>query len=255
MHAYVVAGALLVPALAPLAPQATPPAGRVASIGIDVPRAVTLGEPVVMTLRVLNDSDGAVRATLGFDRVGALFFEAIGPDARRQTGHPQLREGGSRSEAVDVSPRSQYSQRIVVDEWVSFGVVGAHALNVRFLGSLTAGPGVTLNVQRDHVFTVVVLPRDQGRLEELCRSLAGRLELPQGLPEYREAVNELTFVRDPVAIPYSEAMAAREVFAPRLYETLAAIGTPEARQALERLSRHPTVWVAASAKAALARIK
>lgn len=229
--------------------------GQRASLELDVPGTVTLREPVVMTLRLLNESDRPIRVNLGWDRVGVLLFEATGPSGRRQTGRPQLREGGSRSDHVDVAPHSQYSQRVVLDEWIEFDVVGAYVLLVRFSGSVDTDGSVQTDVRRDYVFSVVVLPRDPGRLEELCRSLESRLAQPQGLPDHRQAAQELAAVRDPVAIPYLERAAAREVSLPKIYETLAAIGTPEARQALERLSRHPTAWVAANAKAALGRIK
>lgn len=229
--------------------------GQQASLQFDVPGTVTLREPVILTLSVLNESARPIQANLGFDRIGALMFEATGPGGRRQTGRPQLRDGGSRSEHVDVAPRSQYSQRVVLDEWIEFDVVGAYMLQVRFSGSIDATAGVPTDVRRDHVFNIVVLPRDPGRLEELCRSLESRLAQPQGLADHRQAAQQLAAVRDPVAIPYLERAAAREVLLPTLYETLAAIGTPGARQALGRLSRHPTAWVAANAKAALGRIK
>lgn len=241
-------------------PEAVPVVGQRASLELDVPGEVTLREPVVLTLRVQNPSDRPIRADLGFDRVGALQFEVTGPTGRRQAARPQLRDGPSRwPEQIEVGAHSQYGDRMVLDEWIEFDVVGTYSLRVRFLGSVETDERVQIDVRRDHAFRVVVSPRDTDRLEELCRSLERRLAQPLGHPDHGQAAQELVAVRDPVAIPYLERAAAREIGLPRnrpsLTEALATIGTPEARQALERLSGHPTAWVAASAKAALARIK
>ena len=234
------------------------------------PHVVTLREPIVLQYGVVNHGGRRILANLGYDRAGAFEFELTGPDGAKQVARPQLQfvgDSSARMDEVVVPPLGRYEQRIVLDEWLKFPAAGKYRLVVRFYGVFSQvdseHPKMTLGDGRrpprsspslpDRTFDVVVLPRDDRALEARLREIATRLQLP-GATARGDAVNELTQIRDPLAVPYLEAALSANV-SPRFADTLARIGTPEARRALERLTAHSTPWVAASAAAALARLK
>ena len=235
------------------------------------PQAATMREPLVLKYGVINQGGRPVMANLGYDRAGAFEFELVGPDGARQVARPQLRFTGdttARPDEVVVAPLSRYEQRIVLDEWLTFPVAGKYRLVVRFYGVFSEvdseHPKTTIGDGRrpprstpslpPRTFDVVVLPRDDRALEARLREIVTRLQLPPGTSDFSDAVNELALIRDPLAVPYLESALSTEV-SPRFADTLARIATPEARKALQRLTAHPTAWVAASATDALRRLK
>ena len=235
------------------------------------PQVVTLREPLVLKYGVFNQGGRPVLANLGYDRAGAFEFELIDPNGTKQVARPQLRNvtnGGVRIDEVVVAPLGRYEQRIVLDEWLEFPAAGNYRIIVRFYGVFSEvdseHPKMTIGDGRrpprstpslpPRTFEVVVLPRDDGALEARVRDIAARFQLPQGTDDFHSAVNELAHIGDPVAVPYLESALSAQV-SPRFADTLARIGTAEAKRALERLTAHPTSWVASSARAALARMK
>jgi hypothetical protein len=129
-----------------------------------------------------------------------------------------------------------------------------YTLRVRFGGSIVGTSDSSTALPGTSTFSIVVLPRDEARLHERLRELFSRFALPKGSDGFSEAVDELASIKDPVAIPYLEAATDREI-SPKFCETLRLIGTPAAKQALERLSAHRTAWVAQAARNARARMK
>lgn len=225
---------------------------------LTVASPVTLNEPVTLSLSLKNGSPYPLQVDLGFDREGAFEFELTKPDGTKQSMrvglHLLVNDVASRLPRFTVPPGRDYGQTILLSELLSFPQAGAYTLRVRFDGSIAGTSDSSSALPRKSTFSIVVLPRDEARLNERLRELSSRLALPQGSDGFSEAVDELSSIKDPVAIPYLEAATDREI-SPKFCETLRLIGTPAAKQALERLSAHRTAWIAQAAKNARSRMK
>jgi len=129
-------------------------------------------------------------------------------------------------------PDQAYKKRMVLTRWVSFEQPGHYAISILVPG-----------VENPVVLAVDVLPRDAKRLEEVCRSLVA-------LPERELALNELSSMRDSVAIQHLVEM--KNTWVP---EPLAAMDTVEATAALEDLALDRDLKLASRAREALTQVK
>jgi hypothetical protein len=120
----------------------------------------------------------------------------------------------------------------VLTRWVSFEQEGQYSVSI-------LAPGA----QNPAVIAVEVLPRNARRLEEICRSLVAQ-------PERELALNELSSMRDPVAIQHLVEM--KNTWVP---DPLAAMDTVEAMAALEDLARDRDPKLASRSREALSQVK
>jgi hypothetical protein len=248
------------------------PQERVA-LSVDVSPTVTLHEPVLLTIAIVNDSQGKVVVDMGLDTVGHFEFELLGPDGGRQVVRPAPQfDGVYGADRFILGPKGRTSSDAygylqpdsgkatgpvmatrVLDEWLDFSKPGNYRLTVRYDGAVRAAAGVnTDDVIRNQTFAVTVLPRDEGRLRRKALFLLQQMETGTG--DRRLEEQELLHMFDREVIPYWERALA-ETLSSDYYDPLVRIGVPEARKALERLAQSPIDFVATSAKAALARIK
>src|SRR5262249_30017946 len=101
-----------------------------------------------------------------------------------------------------------------------------------------------------------VLPRDPETLRRTCETLLRQVLV--GSQNYGisiPAVQELSVIRDPLAVPFLlEAVRAKEVFGYAI-DGLGRISGPEATDALRQLAADPNPYVARHAQQLLARRK
>ena len=82
--------------------------------------------------------------------------------------------------------------------------------------------------------TLTVEPRDPERLQEVCDRLAKAAAGYSDLAVLREAADALSFVQDPVAVPYlTQVLAYHNLVSGIAVKGLVRIGSPEALQALK----------------------
>jgi hypothetical protein len=137
----------------------------------------------------------------------------------------------------------------VLNEWLRFDQVGAYSLRIE----LTGQAANVLSSVGDGAWQVWIRPANPGQIEARCKALLNSLvPITRYDTDFAAAVAELAWTRHPVAVPYLGAAIAAEVN-PSLFDALVEIGTAEARNAVVRLTRHPTPWVANGAKNALSR--
>ena len=68
-----------------------------ASLSLEAPSDLTLGEPVVLEYIIANESPHALRADMGWDRVGSFQYDLTTPSGFSQSTRPHAtRDGGSR---------------------------------------------------------------------------------------------------------------------------------------------------------------
>lgn len=222
-------------------------------IEIDVRADVSRDQAVMLWYSIRNDSVASQTVELGYDRIGNFRFWLQGPNGLIQKTTPVVRprDHGARSRALTLAPGESYRQHIVLNEWLRFDQVGAYSLRVELAGEAAT----RLTVIGDAVRQVQVGPDNPGQIEDRCKALLAVLvPMTRYDADFDAAVAELTWMRHPAAVRYLEQALAAEVN-PDLFDALVAIATAEARNAVTRLARHRTPWVANGAKNALARMK
>jgi hypothetical protein len=224
------------------------------TLAYDIPvTAVSLGEPVVMTVLLRNESDAPVDIDLGQSPEDRFRYELRAPDGTTRMIQPTERLRLAPSGRGAVPPSLWVKHEVILDEHLDFGREGRYTLVVRFDGKVAPrSTAVVASVPRERTFNITVLPRDPERLRQFCAlNLAETLAGP---PRTTEAARRLIYVRDPVAIPFIRDMITTggAYHAEEVWEAFLRIGSPEARQALEDIAGSSSPY-ASLAKRYLAR--
>jgi hypothetical protein len=157
--------------------------------------------------------------------------------------------------SLDIDPHTTGSRTVVLNQWIDFSKTGTYEVTTTFSGPVRTSAGTALAVDRVFRQRITILPRDQVSLRDTCDRLLKVYESQsEGFASY-DALQGLTHTIDPVAVPYLLRAAEGRRFADQSISALAKIGGPEARSALETLSRHSDGMVALLARQALRTIK
>ena len=163
-------------------------------------------------------------------------------------------EGASVAWVVEIAPRDTYTETLVLDQWFLFPEIGNYRIKVHLVrvqgfkeelpddfGSWSALPSVD------------VLPRDPARLIALCEELKAKLETSNVYAELGEAGLELSYVDDPIAVPYLQEMALLKygVLAGSAAEGLERVGGDAGVEALIALSKESQVEIKSPARYSL----
>lgn len=222
-------------------------------IEIAVDGDVSRGQAVVLWYSIRNDSPAPQTVELGYDRIGNFTFLLQRPDGSLQRSTPVVRprDHGARPRTLTLASGESYRQHIVLNEWLRFDQVGVYSLRVELAGQAGNGLFIVDNTSRQ----VWIRPANPSQIEARCRALlAVLIPVTRYDADFQSAVDELLWMRHPAAVPCLEEAIGAEV-SPILFDALVAIGTVEARNAVTRLTRHQTAWVASGAKSALGLMK
>ena len=219
----------------------------------------TLHEPVIANFIVKNSSEKPLRLNLGKNAKQSFLLTNTRPDRTRLPLPPLFREGLGTTGLESVAPGREYKQRLVLNEWFDFGAVGHYEVQVRLTEPVRDAEGsVVMEVAPFHT-TLEILPRDPRRLKDVCASLVQQIESAPSYVAASEAAVPLSYVQDPIAVPYLEkALYAGHLVELNAIDGLRRIANQEAVQVLLSAlgSRHPEAMpdTATMAEAALGMI-
>jgi hypothetical protein len=157
-----------------------------------------------------------------------------------------------------LEPGATYDQELLLNKWFNLSEEGSYSLSLTFDGSISFPDGGKLaleSIARGTSVTFQVLPRNEMALRKACESLSQVATQGGGDKRALAAAEALAYIRDPIAIPFLVDLAGRDGFADIAVRGFERIGTPESRQALEKLAIESSGDVASLAKGALARWK
>ena len=205
-----------------------------------------------MTLR--NELNEPIHVDFGSSAIEFMTLNLVDPHGVKTTGKPK--EPGDLSPVWrdDVEAFRTVRHAIVLSRWLDFSEVGTYQLTVDFSGSVRATSSSVVPMNRSVSFRISVLPGDEAALTATCRNLLSEALSPAPLI-YLDAIDALTTVRDPVAIPALVQVAEYGRRVSQTIEAIRLIGGAEAKDALRRLSGSPNVQVAAMALHALDQIR
>ncbi len=201
---------------------------------------VPLHQPVEASLTIQNGDLGSVSFNLGDDREMGMKMHVILPDGTDRTGRISPHEGLARVGLVSLERNKAYSQKLVLNRWVSFDQEGTYRVTVVFDNAATLAD--SRKKQLDNVTIVVNVgePSDEA-LKNFCAVNLKRLLEAQGYVEARDSAQVLRYVSDPIAVPYLQrGLVSPFPIQSLLVDGLARIGTSQAVSVLlDQLKRTP----------------
>lgn len=192
---------------------------------------LTLHEPVIVIFAVNNDSAHAMNVDLGIDKTQFFEFSVTAPDGQVFHGGPSLREGIHTLGDVTIGPGDTYKQELLLNQWFRFNSPGSYFLEARFnakgspLGNAPPTQGRWMRLE--------IKPRDIDRLKKRCAELTERAETARSVVSARDPALALSYVEDPIAVPYLARVLSEHTLSYELAVTgLERIGDKTAVEAL-----------------------
>jgi len=171
--------------------------------------SVTLHEPVSVELTIENSLAEPVTFELGFQEKANYHFTVTAPDGSLVS--PQdISEGGFGATGhVSLEAGGKFERKVLVNEWYEFSKAGTYGIRIRITGlTLRTASGTLLgNEVSSQQMVLEVEPADPARLVEVCQNLLESARTSRGYAKQAEAGLALSFILDPVAVPYLVKLA------------------------------------------------
>lgn len=214
---------------------------------------LVLHEPVVLEFSVKNETNTAIVLNLGQDRKAGYEFSVDPPGGEKLKLRRYRHSGIARVGRLSIEPGQAFSQRLILNEWYDFPTPGRYGLEGRLVEPIEG----TAFEKKDTGFKGVIQvgPEDVKRLKVICDSLARQVVASQTYEDAAQAALALSYVKDPVAVPYLERiLSANELIQPIAVQGLERIGNDNAIRALGSALNLPGD-AATLARAALERME
>jgi hypothetical protein len=169
------------------------------------PSHITLHEPVLLKFTIENGTSEPVVVDLGANLQEAFLFTIGKPDGSKAEVPPKRPEGSALKGQISLQPSQTYSQSLLLNEWSEFDVPGQYQISVRLVKPDITPKGMDIyDIYDTPEFrtTLDMQPRDAVRLNKICADLETKIINARGFSEAQEPAQALSYINDPVAIPY-----------------------------------------------------
>ncbi|HEX9423599.1 MAG TPA: HEAT repeat domain-containing protein [Pyrinomonadaceae bacterium] len=227
----------------------------IASFSIDSAK-VTLHEPVLINFVVKNTQSETIKFDLGADRKESFRVTLTLPDGTRTKPRQQVISGFARGGEVTIPPGQIFTQQVLINEWFEFPVPGVYIVKVEMITPILSQRGQVITGSASRTFSIQVLPRDPKALEEICKNLLDQVITSTSYAQAAERATILSFINDPVAVPYLERVSkGGRKLELKAVKGLARINSLEAIEALINLLTFHDPDVVAAAHSSLSKIE
>jgi hypothetical protein len=198
---------------------------------------------------------------LGFQRQHAFTFSIIDPSGKNID--LRRREYGISDERpLYLKPKVKYSRRLFLNELYPFDDVGIYRIIIKSELPIIIGKTNLLRITSENqgalqteetIVDLTIFPRNAGVLDDKCRYLLRLIQQTDGEKRHNY-LKEISYIKDPVAIPYLTSLLAEkeETYA---FNGLMRIGTDEAYEGMIAISQSPSDKSLADAAKSLLRQK
>lgn len=212
------------------------PVGEVRARFVLASAEVTIGEPVVLSFSVRNESNEPLTIVMGAQGRQYFEFNLTLPDGRRIsnssfTATDVVTFGTG---TITVAPAGDYTKELVMNQWFSFGAIGTYFISSKLTTTVNQSPYTS--AFGPETLRLIVTPRDPLRLERVCQKLTQEISAATNAEEAQQPALKLSYVQDPIAVPY----LARALQEPKLIAHLIVPG-------LQRIGNDAAVGVLLSA--------
>lgn len=222
-----------------------------------LPAAIPAGGPVVLDLRIHNDGPADVLVDVAPRFFARISVEVVRPSGERVSlpSVAEREQGFQQTGSTVLKPGADSTRSVVLNRWVDFTEQGVYRILVRAAaGPVRTAAGEPIQVNQPAEIPVRILPRDAEALRLICSGLFQQSLAPSA-EEVLRAAMALSYVSDPVAVPYLRRLADRPLLAPEAVEGLVRIGGSEAVAALTELAGHRDEFISSVAKSGLQRLR
>jgi hypothetical protein len=199
---------------------------------------ITLNEPVAIAVIIENEAPYAITIDLGLQRKDAYHFRITTPDNKQIDPPAKIHKGMSGT--IYLKTKEKYTQRLLLNEWHPFEAPGDYRIRVSLDMPIIIGethlPSIGSMDESEHQTeesscNLTILPRDETVLRNRCEELLRKLQEGYEFFDRTPYAEELSYIKDPVAIPYLARLAEEqeEYYA---IQGLMRIGTDEAMEAM-----------------------
>ena len=209
-------------------------------ISFNIISPITLHEPVVVDVAIRNLVSRPISIDLGPLDKWFFHFLTITPDGKHIDITNEGRDVTGRHLPIYLTSNQIYSQRLILDELYAFDELGKYSMTASAQIPIAMGK-VSLPYPLDKAkwakvetakakLELVILPRNEAALRKRCEALSAKVLEAEGWVPHSVA-EELSYVTDPIAIPYiSRLIEKREEWS--ALEGLRRINTDEAWEAM-----------------------
>jgi hypothetical protein len=191
---------------APTAPLPSRPSPAQVEVNYSASEAAfTLDEPVVVMFSVRNAFPSPITLTLGAQRTQFFQFSLTMPDGKVVT--LQRNPGLYVSVALGpedtptLQPGADYDQPLIMDKWFQFPSPGTYYLTSQLTTDIALEGGPSLPLEKQTT-VIIIKPRNQARLQQVCAKLASEAEKASTVLAAQFPALALSYVNDPVAVPF-----------------------------------------------------
>jgi len=216
--------------------------------------AVSLGEPVLMQVRVDNRASVPLDLDLGGDGTENILISIVGPDGKTRHKPPTIRkEGIVFFGNVHLESGGSYAQTVVLNQWFQFEETGRYEIKIALQSPLRiAGKSIPAG---DFVLPLEVSSRNPSQLASACSQLVSRIHAEGSAQDSLSAALALSFVHDSIVVPYWAQVLEQPGFAhDTAISSLANVGNNEAVAVLVRSLQGPDGNTKSWARSALKAI-
>ena len=224
-------------------------------VSFDIPPGseFQVGAPVYFDTKVQNSSTDPVKVNMGHHGKWNYEFTIVNSDGSTFHVLPYRKIGPGPRSTITVGPNQTGVRRAIFDDWHTFRQPGEYTLKVRLTVLLSSSANVSWQKEFFDDLKVVVGPYDAEKLKATCEKLAETALNAAGPAAAADASLALSYVGDPVAIPFQAAILRQGSNAARANAVrgLAKIGNLEAKEALRAGLEHADPELRARIESAL----
>lgn len=214
---------------------------------------IVLHQPVFVDLTIGNGYDQAIFLDLGANFREAFVFSIEFPNGTTQSIPAMQVEGLSLIGEVAVSPKAEYKQTLLLNEWFTPPTPGDYLVKGRIEGPATLEDGNRMTFNSTFQFKMTVMPEDIGSLEDVCKKIFGQLQRASNYAEAADAALALTYVNHSIATPFlKKAIISDKMVESVIINSLRVRGGSEAFEVLAfAIKEKPNSETAAQAISAM----
>lgn len=213
-----------------------------------------LHEPIYIQLSVQNNLPEAIRFDLGLNGKANLEFAITEPEDSKTVTSRLSDEGFGSVGRIVLGPNQTFTGKFLLNEWYDFAKSGTYQVTPKLSGPVTKEDGTPVNTTTSANFAVEIKTRNAERLALLSQQLADLAVAAPGLAEAMDAALALSYIDDPVAVPFLRRLLIGETMVEGFATNgLARIANSEAVDALIAVSISGNAEVKSLARSALKR--
>jgi len=204
---------------------------------------------------VNNTSAETLEFDLGPDRKENFRLTLTRPDRTTRANQLQI-NGPAREGKITIPPGQSYRQKLLVNEWFDISQQGTYTVSVEMITPIRSKKGQVITNGANGRFTIQVLSRDPNKLGEVCDALFNQMMTSDEYELVCESAVALSFIKDPVVVPYLERMLKTDKMVELVaIQGLARINDREAVEVLINALKLQKYGISVSARSALSRIE